>query len=204
MKDIVLSVTIGEEIQISNVLKQNVLKQYGSKCYFCDIPLRTQFEVHQDNGKGFPACSFCYHSMHLDKILSKNPGSIALFPEVTQVWINHVIRALHYLKEEGDDDIKNNMNIFSNVIKERINAASVYYAKNVSDIGILSQFLYSLSKEQYEKRHDGLFGLRFIPNPDNYKEDFAEWSSFLQNYHPSQWESFINTIKSKNKNIIKD
>lgn len=203
MRDIVLSVTIEEEIHISNELKNHVLKEHNHKCYYCDIPLKTQFEIHQENGKGFPACSFCYHALHLDKIMSKAPGDIALFPEVSQVWINHIVRSLHYLKEEGDSDLKDNMNIFTNVIKERISAANVYYSKNVSDIGILSQFLYSLPMDKYKQRNEGLFGLRFIPNPDNYKEDFAEWSSFLSNYHPNNWSSFIERIKEKNKSIIK-
>jgi len=204
MRDIVLSVTMEDEVNISNELRNHVLKEHKSQCYYCDIPLKTQFEIHQEGGKGYPACSFCYHALHLDKILSKNPGSIALFPEVPQVWINHIVRALHYLKEEGDQDLKDNMDIFSSVIKERIASASVYYAKNVDDISILSQFLYSLPATEYEKRSQGLFGLRFIPNPENYANDFAEWSSFLNQYHPSQWDFFVKRIKDNNKNVIKD
>lgn len=203
MRDIILSVTIDEEVHISNELKKSILEQHRSHCHYCDIPLKTQFEIHQEKGQGFPACSFCYHALHLDKIISKDPGSIALFPEIPQVWINHIIRSLHYLEQEGDNDLKDNMNIFNNVIKERISAASVYYAKNVNNISILSQYLYSLPKEKYDLRNEGLFGLRFIPNPENYKEDFEEWSSFLSKYHPSNWNSFIEEIRQRNKNVIK-
>lgn len=212
MNKLILSVTKGDSKNLSELTEANkikILKKHDNKCAACSIDISDYQNFHEEDNKIVPLCSLCYYPLHIDKIVSKVPGQVILLPEMTQIELNATLRAMEYIKikreefkaQKKDDysEVADAIEIIEVLLKERSVMADTYYEQGISNINLLSQVLFSLSDEEYNKREIGLYGLRFMHNMENFGKEMKSWEIELSKYKPEVWKSMIKKVSDSQK-----
>ena len=102
------------------------------------------------------------------------------------------------MKKDKYEEIVDSIEIIETVLAERSEMADVYFASGVSNVDLIVQKLYSCSDEDYDKRENGLFGLRWMPNLKGFKKDMDYWSEKeFEKYSPEKWRSLILKVASR-------
>jgi hypothetical protein len=201
MKKIVLSITRDEFKILPEKAKLKLLNKNNNKCTSCSIDIDNNIAHYHTEGKlSYPLCSLCYYPLHLERLTGKDPGKIIMFEELTQVELNSLLRAIYFIKnyQSENEEAVDAVEIIETVLKERTEMADVYYASGVSNIDLIVQKLYGCSEEDYNKRENGLYALRWMPNVDNFKKDMDFWAakSFAK-YTPNNWQKLILSVAKK-------
>lgn len=197
----ILSITRGDDYTVPEKAKLKVLKKYDYKCSCCKIEVNEKIAMyHMENKTVFPLCSLCYYPLHLERLIGKDPGKIILMGELSQIELNSLLRSMEFIKfnKERYEEAADSVEIIETVLKERAEMADVYYAQGISNVDLLVQKLYACSDEDYEKRENGLFGLRWFPNMNNFKKDMEFWNEkSFKKYYPENWKKLILTVAKK-------
>lgn len=204
MKKIILSVTKEDESILSNIndaAKTKLVKKHNGSCAACSINITDYSYLHIENNKVIPLCSLCYFPLHLDKVVSKNPGNIILLPEMSQIELNSTLRAMEYIKLKKDDyiDIADDIAIIEVLLKERSDMADTYYSTGISNVSLLGQVLFSFDDNDYNQREIGLYGLRLMHNMKNHEKEMKSWDLELSKYKPENWKEMIKSFSLTQK-----
>lgn len=204
MKKIILSVTKEDESILSNINEQSKLKlvkKNNGKCSACGINITDYSYLHVEEGKIIPLCSLCYFPLHLDKVISKNPGNIILLPELSQIELNATLRAMEYIKIKKEDyiDFADDIDIIEVLLKERSDMADTYYSTGISNVSLLGQVLFSFDDNDYKQRELGLYGLRLMHNMKNHEKEMKSWDLELAKYKPETWKEMIKSFSLTQK-----
>lgn len=201
MKKIILSITRDNFKELPDKAKHKLLTKYKEKCASCSIDINENIaHYHTEEKVTFPLCSLCYYPLHLERLTGKDPGKIIMFEELSQVELNSLVRAIYFIKthQNANEEAADAVEIIETVLKERSEMADVYYASGVSNVDLIVQKLYGCSDDDYAKRENGLYALRWMPNMDNFKRDMEFWSnnSFTK-YTPENWQKLILSVAKK-------
>lgn len=204
MNKVILSVTKEDESVIFNLneqMKSKIVKKQNNKCAACNISVLDYSIFHFENNKVLALCPLCYYPLHLDKIVSKNPGDIILLPELSQIELNATLRAMEYIKLNKEEylEVSDAIDIIEVLLKERADMADTYYSSGISNVNLLGQVLFSLSDESYKNRETGLYGIRLMHNMENYEKEMKSWDSELSKYKPETWKSMIRKFAEKSQ-----
>lgn len=204
MKKIILSVTKEDESILSNInehAKLKLVKKNNGKCAACDINITDYSYLHVEEGKIIPLCSLCYFPLHLDKVISKNPGNIILLPELSQIELNATLRAMEYIKIKKEEyiDFADDIDIIEVLLKERSDMADTYYSTGISNVSLLGQVLFSFDDNDYKQRELGLYGLRLMHNMKNHEKEMKSWDLELAKYKPETWKEMIKSFSLTQK-----
>lgn len=212
MKKIILSVTKNESSNITDLSEANklkLIKKNNGKCHACGIDVSVYNHFHEEDNKIYALCPLCYYPLHLDKIISKNPGQIILLPEMSQIELNATLRAIEYIKikraefidQKKDDyaEVADAIEIIEVLLKERSDMADTYYSQGISNINLLGQVLFSFTDEDYAKRETGLYGLKLMHNMENFGREMKAWETELSKYKPEVWKKMIEKVAKSQK-----
>lgn len=204
MNKIILSVTKEDESVLGNLTEQNKLKIVKSakgRCVACGVNIMDYHHFHVEENKIIPLCSLCYFPLHLDKIISKNPGNLILLPELSQIELNATLRAMEYIKIKKDDyiEVADAIDIIEVLLKERADMADTYYSNGISNVNLLGQVLFSLTDENYKQREIGLYGIRLMHNMENFEREMKSWELELSKYKPETWKDMIKKFAENSK-----
>ncbi len=210
MKKIILSVTKNQNTtELTEANKSKIVKKHNNKCHACGIDISIHNHFHEEDNKIYALCPLCYYPLHLDKIITKNPGQIILLPELSQIELNATLRAIEYIKikrsefidQKKDDyaEVSDAIEIIEVLLKERADMADTYYSQGISNINLLGQVLFSFSDEDYDRRETGLYGLRLMHNMENYSKEMKVWDSELSKYKPEVWKKMIEKVAQSQK-----
>jgi len=196
MNKILLSVTKGIEKDINEATRTKALKKNKESCAACGINISDYHHFHEENNKVTALCPLCYYPMHLDKIVAKNPGQIILLPEMSQIELNAMLRAMEYIKMQKENyvEVAEAIEIVDVLLKERADMADTYYSGGISNVNLLSQVLFAFTDEEYNKREIGLYGLRLMHNMDTFQREMKSWEPTLAKFKPEGWKSMIKKI----------
>ena len=193
MNKLILSVTKSPEKDITEAIKIKILKKTNHCCSACGIDIADYHHFHEDDNKVVALCALCYYPLHLDKIVAKNPGQIILLPEMSQIELNAMLRAMEYIKMQKEEytEVSEAIEIVEVLLRERADMAETYYIGGISNVNLLSQVLFSFSDEDYAKRETGLYGLKLMHFMENYQKDMKSWDKSLTKYKPESWKKMI-------------
>lgn len=182
--------------------KSNLAKKQKHKCHFCSVKLTKKSFLLEEGVNKAVACNVCMHVRCLERLPNNNEGRIIMMPEISQVEIISLVRAMHYLKlmSNGVEDEMDSLNLIEEEFIERAEIANHYYSNGISDPVIMIQLLLSLHKEdeeEYKKRELALFGLRWVPNISYYKEEESILKEDYQKYNPKNWNKLIKSVINK-------
>lgn len=212
MNKIILSVSKNESknfIDLNEASKAKIVKKHDSKCAACSIDISDYHHFHEEGSKIIPLCPLCYYPLHIDKIVTKVPGQVILLPEMTQIELNATLRAMEFIKIKRSEfatamkddyaEVADAIEIIDVLLKERADLADTYYSEGISNINLLSQVLFALTDEEYDKREIGLYGLKFMHNMSNYSKEMKSWDIELSKYKPEVWKKMIKKVAESQK-----
>ncbi|MCL2505643.1 MAG: hypothetical protein FWE93_05295 [Alphaproteobacteria bacterium] len=81
---------------------EKVLERDNYACRFCDFRSVKYQRVIRHNKEDVTVCSFCEQVLHLERAAFMGSAILIWLPEVTQVQLNHIVRAA-YIAESSDD-----------------------------------------------------------------------------------------------------
>ena len=201
MKKIILSITRDDLKIIPEKAKSKLLAKYENKCASCSIDINDSIaHYHTEANTTYPLCSLCYYPLHLERLTGKDPGKIIMFEELSQVELNSLVRAIYFVKHYAgsNEEAADAVEIIETVLKERSEMADVYYASGVSNVDLIVQKLYGCSDDDYSKRENGLYALRWMPNIDNFRRDMDFWAkNSFKKYTPDNWQKLILSVAKK-------
>lgn len=187
--------------------QEKILASQNHVCKFCEIDIKEHacFHYEENDNKFIGLCKVCYSSQHLESIPSNKAGKIIMISNVSQLDIIHLSRTIEYIKkldmDEFSDDI-DSATMIRYLLEESENYAERYYGDGSSDVELVAQMLSNQNDEMYERRYEGLYNMRWLPDYNYFKEELDYWFKIEMEsedsiYHPSKWESMAKQIKSK-------
>jgi hypothetical protein len=195
-----LSLSVNTTILYDSKLEKKLKKEQKDRCYFCSVSLSKDLYILKEGVKNCVSCKICMHTKCMEKIPSSSEGRIIMMPEISQVEIISLARAIHYLKlmsKDIEDEI-DSLNLIEEEFAERGEIANHYYSSGIADPVILIQLLLSLDEADYKKRDLALFGLRWLPNISYYKEEEVILKEEYKKYSPKNWNKLIKSVVNKN------
>jgi hypothetical protein len=208
MKEIIYSVNRNKKTITEKEIK---ILQKETKCFFCKIDIQKHGKTHGREDAVVRSCSMCYHFEHLDEFSNIDKGTNILLPELTQIELFGVIRMIWFMKslEESGNYVKyeetfDSINNLYQLIQDRRDFASSYYAQGVDNVEIMVNFLHGIEDDAYSQRKDGLSLLRWLPPENSFEQEKKYWESTeFKKYTPKNFKPLIKKvaalISSKNK-----
>jgi|AntDeeMinimDraft_5_1070356.scaffolds.fasta_scaffold11359_3 hypothetical protein len=147
------------------------------------------------------ACPMCFYTENLDLIPDNNKGRLMYMPAFSQARLNAMLRCFwavtYFYSTEPENMVLREMN--STVTQEinnltSINEKSAQVHFSLADPEILSSMLYLVPKEDYEKRHKLLTGIRWYPKKALFSDEIDYWA---RNDHSSLFPKETNGNISK-------
>lgn len=181
-------------------IKSQLIKSQKGKCGFCKVTIDENAYILNERSNNLLVCKICMNARCLERLPNNGEGIIIMMPEISQVEIISLVRAIHYLKDmsEGAEDEMDSLNLIEEEFIERAEIANHFYSSGISDPVILIQLLLSLDEDDYKKRELALFGLRWVPNMNSYAENELILKEEYQKYNPKNWNKLIKSVISKN------
>lgn len=205
-KNIKLSVTRKFIDLPSEKEQEKIIKSQGSKCAYCGIDIEKHGKIHaEDENEFIGLCSICFHSQHIEMLNGESDGQIVMMGDLSQLELIILSRTIELIKrldpEEFAEDIDSSM-VIRMLLEEGANNAETYYAEGSSDIELVAQALSNQTEEEYSKREEGLYTMKWLPNYDSFSIELDYWfeklmSNETSQYHPSKWESMMQKMKNK-------
>lgn len=207
--DLTLSVTRFSLQSPSDSERKQILADQKGRCKTCQIDIRKHNRINKDSedGESYAQCPVCFYSQHLEMLPDSFAGRIIMMPDVSQLELIVLSRTIAmYKKLNGEDysDEVDNSELIKMLIEESYTQAETYYAPGASEVDLVAQVLSNQSEEDYAKRSEGLYGLRWIPDYSFFDDEVEYWyktmfESKKSPYHPSKWEDMSNKIRTKLK-----
>jgi len=192
----------------SESIQKKTIKEQDSKCAFCNIDIKKHAKIHSEKENDYKAlCTICYHSQHIEILNGETDGTIIMLGDLSQLELIILSRTIEMIKrldpEEFAEDIDSSI-VIRMLLEEGSNNAETYFAEGSSDIELVAQALSNQTDSEYEKREDGLYTMKWLPNYDSFKTELDYWFETLMKdesslYNPSKWESMMQKMKQKKK-----
>lgn len=207
MDNIYISVTRTFFKELTEKESLKIVSDQKGKCKFCNTDINKFWKVHALSDTDHIAlCTICYKSQHLEELDSEKDGSIIMIKDLNQIELIDLSRTIELVKrldvEKFSEDIDLSI-VIRSLLEEGANNSDLYYAAESSDISLISQILTNLTDEDYEKRSDGLYTMKWLPNYDSFKDEIDYlYDKIMKDekskYHPSKWESMFQKFNNKN------
>jgi hypothetical protein len=192
---------------ITNKEKNIVDKKDLKKCHFCGVNINKYFHYHYKNEIWTKSCSLCYYSENLDDLIAMNKGFLVFIHEIDQVEIFNLLRMIWLVRElynnsknnDHLEEIFDSISILEESIEDRKEVAETLFSNGASDVNIVVNYLHSQNEEDSSNNDLPLKYLRWIPNPNVFKEEIEYWNKTdFKKYHPKNFKAIIKQMEKKN------
>lgn len=213
----------GADDEFGRVRKQ-VLKAENFACRYCGFVSHKYQEVHHidDNHQNndpqnlITVCPLCHQVFHLGFAAARGAGFIAVIPELSQVEVNRIARAMILAQaipiERNNKDAKKQLESLyaqfehrgQSLINRMIHSDDDQPSKNVSSD--LANALLECSDQAYAKRGHLLKHLRLVPTPASMNDAQIKYytgnhietrKSNLNRYVISTWKKAYDLLKGE-------
>lgn len=167
--------------QISH-LRQSVLVRDEHTCRFCgfhsskfmDMVARDSNPYHLNQENMVTACPFCRATLNAGTSGNEEMGQIIYLPQMTQAQLNWLVHAIAL-----GHQIKGRTTSTSTVLLEELQQLSKVsesiWGEGISSPTALTGIFHSLSSQHFRHRNQLFYGLRFLPDLDQYKREIDYW-----------------------------
>lgn len=194
----------GTEQDASATMKEarpKVLARDGNACKYCGFKAQKWQEIHHlddDHANNnlsnlVTACPFCHQCFHLGLAGSTAGGMLIWLPEISQVNLNHLARALFVAMR----DDKSKMYAAASGLYMSLESRGVFmeqhFAAGAANPGVLGQAFLKMKKEDYEKRESFLKNIRLLPQRSRFEPQIKYWAeTVFRDLPPESWDRLIN------------
>lgn len=164
-------------------IKEIVSKTFENRCAYCGYHttklnlVNKNFDYH-DNSKEniIPACSLCTPSVVMDGF-GQDPdfgGLIVFVPELTQIQLNHLVRAF-LASSEKNAAFSSRLNEVYLSIEERKEYVEKVFGKNSYKVEYFAQGLLDIFIDAKKLQHPIFKNLRFLPDKAKLKNEIPDY-----------------------------
>ena len=180
--------------------RQKVLARDDFTCVFCSFRSPKWQEIHHlnDDHSDFSlsnlatACPFCHQCFHLGLAGSTAGGLLIWLPEMSQVELNHLSRALFVAMRDDKSKIYAAASGLYMSMESRGVFMDQHFAAGASDPGVLGQAFLKMKSDTYEKRADYLKNIRLLPQRSRFEPQVKYWAeTIFRDLQPETWERLI-------------
>lgn len=205
--DLKVSVTRLFIEEASESEKKEALKNQNSLCKTCGIDIKKYAKYEQVSNKDgkievFALCSVCHSSQHIEELPPESSGKMVMLSEISQVEVIALSRMIALIKkldaDAYDGDIESAAMVYM-LMEANKEQSEIYFATGASDVELVAQMLSNQDDDFYERREEGLFNLRWLPDYTYFEKEINYWFETLMKdtkgqYHPDGWESLKNKL----------
>lgn len=151
-------------------LRDQVMKRDKFSCTYCGFTAKKFQRVHFQNGIPAPlaagnlttACIFCEQCFELESIAKLHSGILIWLPEISQVDLHHLCRALYVARVQDDHPLSKHAQRVLDQLMGRRNEAKKRIGTD--DPVVLATALFEqLDDNAYTARAEKLEGIRLLP-----------------------------------------
>lgn len=184
--------------------RPKILERDKYTCQFCGFKAPKWQEIHHLNddhndfsqGNLVTACAFCHQCVHLGVAGSTGGGEVIWLPELTQIELNHLARALFVALRDEKSKVHSAAHGLHGSLKSRGIFMEQHFAAGASDPGSLGQVFLKMKKDEYEGRASFLKNIRLLPQPARFEPQIKYWAeSVYRDLSPESWERLVDKTK---------
>lgn len=181
-------------------VRQKVLARDDYTCHFCKFKAQKWQEIHHldddhtnmSMGNLASACAFCHQCFHLGLAGSTAGGQLIWLPEMSQVELNHLSRALFVAMRDDKSKVYAAASGLYMSLESRGVFMEQHFAAGASDPGILGQAFLKMKAEMYQNRAEFLRNIRLLPQRSRFEAQVKYWSEVVfRDLTPESWERLI-------------
>lgn len=160
-------------------IKDIIVKMYESRCAYCGYQTQ-QLELvnkdfdYQNNAKLniVPVCRCCAPCVLLDGFGRDNhfKGRIVYLPELTQVQLNHFVRALYAAAQKNPSAASRLKEVLVSFEERREYVAQIF-GKSSYEPELFAQGLMDIFIDEQRLKHPALKSVRFLPDQELFSSD---------------------------------
>jgi len=167
-----------------HAIRDDVLKRDNYRCYFCRFEAKRYQELHHlnDNHNNnslknvVTTCCFCHQCFHLGMAGVRSSGVLIWLPEMAQVDLNNVVRAL-FVANLNNGKHADAANELYRALEARRAIVDLEFGQGASNPAALGQAFLEMDREVYAGRAARLGGLRLLPRQPAFSLQVAYWRS---------------------------
>ena len=180
--------------------RAKVFSRDGNACRFCGFKAQKWQEVHHldDDHSNMTlsnlatACAFCHQCFHLGLAGSTAGGTLIWLPEISQVDLNHLARALFVAMRDEKGKIHAAASGLYMSLESRGVFMEQHFSPGASNPGILGQAFLKMKPEVYEGRAEFLKNIRLLPQRSRFEPQIKYWADVVyRDLPPETWERLI-------------
>lgn len=150
-------------------VRQRILERDDHTCQCCGFRSKKYQGIHFLNGKSddlsdknmVTTCIFCHQCFHLDKVPAMRSGVLVWLPEISQVDLHHIIRAI-YVARISQGPVADAARRALDVLMQRREEARNRIG--IDDPLVLAAVLQDyITPSHYKQRGEKLEGIRLLP-----------------------------------------
>lgn len=189
-----------EQDKTMKEIRQKVLDRDRNVCQCCGFKAAKWQEVHHlnddhsDNSMGNLAtvCSFCHQCFHLGLAGSTAGGMLIWLPEMDQIKLNHLARALFVAMRDDKGKMSTSASSLFMSLESRGVFMEQHFAAGASDPAVLGQAFLKMKGAEYEKRSEFLKNIRLLPQRSRFEPQVKYWAeTVFRDLSPESWERLV-------------
>jgi hypothetical protein len=179
---------------VSEVDRLEALSNSDNVCDFCGFKADKFQEVLSYDGENVTACSFCYQTANLFACADRRAGYLIYLPELTQIELNHVLRAIYVARTDINPKIADKARRAFDVFTARRKIANEILGTD--DPKTLAEIIASFMSDAEKKLIPAkLSGIRVLSLDKKIElEDGMEFNEFPQMLN--FWKSSVDFLNS--------
>jgi len=200
------------------VVRNRVLERDQYACRYCGFAAKKYQEIHFLSGNYkdisdqnlVTACIFCYQCLNLDRAGAMNSGTLIFAPEIDQVTLHHLARAI-YVARRTQGPMADSARMAMNALLSRKDEAIVRLGSDSPRL-LAAVMRELLDPNAYKRRIAVLEGIRLMPLDkrlikeedfefDQFPQILAFWRSTNGPYGktlPPTWPAMLQSVMEKN------
>lgn len=181
-------------------IRLKVLARDQNVCQCCGFKATKWQEVHHinddhsDNSLSNLAtiCALCHQCFHLGLAGSTAGGMLIWLPEMTQIELNHLCRALFVAMRDEKEKISHSASGLFLSLESRGTFMEQHFAAGASDPAVMGQAFLKMKPAEYEARASFLKNIRLLPLKARFEPQIKYWSeTVFMDLNPASWERLV-------------
>lgn len=183
-------------------VRLKVLERDRNICQCCGFKASKWQEVHHLNDDHTDksmsnlatVCCFCHQCFHLGLAGSTAGGMLIWLPEMSQIELHHLCRALFVAMRDEKGKMSTSASSLFMSLESRGVFMEQHFAAGASDPAVLGQAFLKMKPDEYDKRVDFLKNIRLLPQRSRFEPQVKYWAeTVFRDLTPESWERLVDS-----------
>lgn len=177
-------------------IREQILLRDQYRCQFCGFTSKRWQEVHHvddDHANNKPsnlvtACPLCHQCHHIGFAGIVGGGIMIWLPEMTQVDLHHLCRAIFLATRDASDKYYGAASAIYSSLEARTQYLEEYIGPKASEPSFFAEVFMEMDDAQYARRGSTFPHLKLLPRPERFYRQIEAWrADAAQTLPVSSW-----------------